>query len=238
MTAGHSSGHDGGPPADTESPVRTTEPEEERRSDESPAQRRPGATDQTVPAGQTVPAVQTVPLGAAVLPQDSGPGRIPRPAAPPDPNTPLVDLELLIVVGCGAAIGALARWGLAQLLPTGDGLFPWATYLTNVSGSFALGLLVGLAERVWPHTRVPRLFLGVGVLGGFTTFSTAMVESVLLFDADRAGLALAYLTGSLIACVAAAVIGLVIAGAVASRSGRADRTGGGPTIVHDGVDRQ
>ncbi len=202
----------------------------------------------TVTSGGTVPSSGPVPPGT-VIPQDAGPNRTSRTASPfrsaspsrtaepPDPTPRLVDLELLIVVGCGAAIGALGRWGLAQLIPAGDGLFPWATYLTNVLGSFALGLLVGLAERVWPHTRVPRLFLGVGVLGGFTTFSTAMVESVLLVDAGRAGLAFAYLTGSLIACLAAAVIGMVIAGAVESRAGRAAPTDVGSTIVDGGADR-
>jgi CrcB protein len=147
---------------------------------------------------------------------------------------PPVDLELLILIGCGGAIGALARWGIAELVPTGAGLFPWATYVINVVGSFALGLLVGLAERVWPRTRVPRLFLGVGVLGGFTTFSTAMVESVLLVDAGGGGLALAYLAGSLIASVAAAVIGMIAAGTLIAR-GFARRTRSARPTDHDGV---
>ncbi len=65
--------------------------------------------------------------------------------------------------------------GAGRLL-AGSGRFPWATFVENVTGAFALGVLVVLAFARWPRSRYLRPFLGVGVLGGFTTFSTYALD--------------------------------------------------------------
>ncbi|MGD9961624.1 fluoride efflux transporter CrcB [Nocardioides sp.] len=106
----------------------------------------------------------------------------------------------LLAVAVGGALGAVLRWSLGLLAPDGQG-FPWTTFAINVSGSFLLALLPALPS-VRRHRLLP-LFLGTGVLGGYTTLSTYAEESRVLFADGRAGLALAYLLGTLAACVMA-----------------------------------
>ena len=85
--------------------------------------------------------------------------------------------DVLLVIGAGGALGSLARWGVSHLLPWSGDTFPWATFLENVSGGLALGMLMVLLLDVWPPHRYLRPFLGVGLLGGYTTFSTYMLEA-------------------------------------------------------------
>lgn len=139
-----------------------------------------------------------------------------------DPIDPDVDLQVpaqrrelfrthglvLVLIAVGGGLGALARYGLATLLPTAPGRFPWATFGTNVAGCFLIGVLMVLITEVWPAHRLVRPFLGVGVLGGFTTFSTYAVETRGLLQPDTVGLAFAYLAGTLL-CALLAVIAAV-----------------------------
>ncbi|MGH4024025.1 MAG: fluoride efflux transporter CrcB [Pseudonocardiaceae bacterium] len=116
-------------------------------------------------------------------------------------------------VAAGGVLGAEARFGLAVALPHGAGGWPWSTLLINVSGCLLIGvLMVTITELTSPH-RLIRPFLGVGVLGGYTTFSTYSVEFLQLLGADRAGPALAYLVVTPLAALAA-----VWAGAAATRA--------------------
>ncbi|MGY2061256.1 fluoride efflux transporter FluC, partial [Nocardia gipuzkoensis] len=101
-----------------------------------------------------------------------------------DPNTPRPPSEsrrdratLLATIAIGGSLGALARYGLAELWPTPPEGFPWATFTTNVSGCFLIGVLMVLITDIWIAHRLLRPFLGVGVLGGFTTFSTYTNET-------------------------------------------------------------
>jgi fluoride exporter len=80
--------------------------------------------------------------------------------------------------------------------------FPWATFATNVSGCLLIGVLMVVIDRFGAH-RLARPFLGVGVLGGFTTFSTHIVEVQQAVTAGAPGLALAYLAGTPVAALAA-----------------------------------
>ena len=115
---------------------------------------------------------------------------------------------VLAVIALGGGIGSIARYGLAQLLPTRPGHFPWGTFGTNVAGCFLIGVLMVLITEVWSAHRLVRPFLGVGVLGGFTTFSTYAVETRGLLQPGTVGLAFAYLAGTLI-CAMLAVIAAV-----------------------------
>jgi CrcB protein len=86
-----------------------------------------------------------------------------------------VSLRLAIpLISAGGVLGALARYGLSIAWPHAEAGFPWATWLINVTGCFLIGVLL----TRWPHRIHLRPFLGVGFLGGYTTFSTAMVETL------------------------------------------------------------
>lgn len=119
--------------------------------------------------------------------------------------------DVLGVVALGGALGSLARWGMAEALPHRPGTFPWATFVTNVSGCFLIGLLMVFVIEVWPPSRYVRPFLGVGILGGYTTFSTAMLDTRALLVAGDARLAGAYLFGSLAAGVTAVWLAVLAA---------------------------
>ncbi len=116
-------------------------------------------------------------------------------------------LDTTLVIGLGGLLGSLARFGLSVLLPSRVGGFPWATFLTNVSGCFAIGVLMVLILDVWEVHRLLRPFLGVGVLGGFTTFSTYAVDTRTLLGAGPATTAVAYLCGTVVAALVAVWLG-------------------------------
>ena len=109
------------------------------------------------------------------------------------------------MVAVGGLLGVLARYGLARLTLHHETLL-WTTVGINVAGSFLLGLLV--AEN-W-FSRDLREGLGVGLLGGFTTFSTFSVQAVLEVDAGRHGRAAAYVTASVLGGLAAAACGYAL----------------------------
>ena len=121
--------------------------------------------------------------------------------------------DILLVIAAGGALGSLARWGLSEALARPRGSFPLATFTENLSGAFALGLLMVWLTEVWPSARYLRPFLAVGVLGGFTTFSTYMLDTRELLAAGRPGLAAGYLAGTVLAGLCA-----VFAGVLAGRS--------------------
>jgi CrcB protein len=148
-----------------------------------------------------------------------------RPDSPPELDRPaaarsrprLRDPAVLGVIAVGGVLGAEARYAAGLLAPHGAGQWPWATWLVNVSGCFLIGvLMVVVTELTSPH-RLLRPFLGVGVLGGYTTFSTAMVDVQQLALAGRAGTALAYLLSTAVAAVVAAFAGTVLTRAVVAR---------------------
>ncbi|MHB1063908.1 MAG: FluC/FEX family fluoride channel, partial [Georgenia sp.] len=129
----------------------------------------------------------------AAAPGPGAPGAAtPGPGAPgaAAPGAPAwgVRPAVLAVISLGGALGALARYGLALAWPHVSGEPPWSTVLVNVVGSLLMGvLMVVLTEVVGRPHPLARPFLGVGVLGGFTTFSTYTVDAVALVVAGRAG---------------------------------------------------
>jgi fluoride exporter len=117
---------------------------------------------------------------------------------------------LAMAVSLGAAVGAVARYLVDQAVTRRLGwTFPAGTWLINISGSFVLGLLAGLATRHGLATDVVAV-VGTGVCGGYTTFSTFSYESVRLMEEGSGLVALGILAGSLAAGLAAAALGLGI----------------------------
>lgn len=121
--------------------------------------------------------------------------------------------DVLAVIAAGGALGSLARWGVSLAIPAQPGAFPWASFVINVSGCLLLGALIVLAGEVWPPSRYARTFLGVGLLGGYTTFSAFMLDTRGLLVTGHPAAAGAYLLGSITAGLIA-----VWAGAAAVRS--------------------
>lgn len=112
-------------------------------------------------------------------------------------SRPALTRETLALVALGGALGAALRWTLGEAIPDGPG-FPWTTFAINVCGSFALAALPLLTA----HRRLV-LALGPGLLGGFTTLSAYAEQSRSLIADGEAVVALAYLVGTLGACLLA-----------------------------------
>lgn len=113
---------------------------------------------------------------------------------------------LLIFVGAG--LGGVARHAVGGWVQSaGGGAFPWSTLLINVTGSLLLAALYAAVEG---SAAAPqwRAFLGVGVLGGYTTFSTFSLDALRLLQAGESGRALLYVTGSVVLSLAGAALGL------------------------------
>ena len=117
------------------------------------------------------------------------------------------------LVGVGGFIGANARFVLARWLDlVVDTRFPLGTFVVNVSGSFALGVVGTLAmQRLIPHSDEVRLAVGVGFLGAFTTFSTFGLETHALFEDGSWLTALTNIVASLFASLLAVRAGIVVA---------------------------
>ncbi|WP_308798216.1 fluoride efflux transporter CrcB [Agromyces silvae] len=115
---------------------------------------------------------------------------------------------LFLVIAAAGGVGAALRFVIGGIV-TGwtRRPFPVATALINLTGSFALGLLTGVAGNGWLAPEVTAI-VGVGLLGGYTTFSTASVETVRLAQERRYGAALGYGLGNLVACSAVALLGI------------------------------
>ena len=118
-------------------------------------------------------------------------------------------MRALLLVGLGGALGSMLRYLLAMVaLQDASSKFPFGTLAANVLGCFAAGALAGLAEKsAWLDADL-RLFLFVGLLGGFTTFSAFGLETLTLLRRGDTTLAFAYAAGSVLIGLAAAWLGL------------------------------
>lgn len=119
--------------------------------------------------------------------------------------------DVLAAIAAGGALGAAARYEIAQLIHVARGGFPWATFWTNISGSLVLGFFLVLVIERFPPTRYMRAFFATGFLGAYTTFSTFAVESDLLVKGGRPLIAAAYVVASLIGGLGAAWVGIILA---------------------------
>ncbi|TCC62905.1 fluoride efflux transporter CrcB [Kribbella pittospori] len=129
----------------------------------------------------------------------------PAPWEPVDPDVDLRhdrpvrrtgDTAVLAVIAAGGAIGAVARYLVGQAWPTPIGSFPWATLIINVVGCGLIGILMVVVSEVLTRQRLIRPFLGTGVLGGFTTFSTYTLDIQQLIANRHPGTALLYLAAT------------------------------------------
>jgi CrcB protein len=119
--------------------------------------------------------------------------------------------RVLCAIAAGGALGAPARYEVAQIIHVAKDTFPWATFWTNVSGSFALGFLLILIIERFPPTRYLHPFFATGFLGAFTTFSTFAVETDLLVKDGHAGIGIVYALASLATGFAAVWAGILLA---------------------------
>jgi len=129
-------------------------------------------------------------------------------------------MNSLLYVALGGAVGATARHllGMGTLKAFGPD-YPYGTMAANVIGGFLMGLLAGwLALKVSGGTNL-RLFLGVGLLGGFTTFSAFSLDAVLMYEKKAYGALLGYVGGSVILSIGALMVGLILARKVFGHSG-------------------
>jgi len=114
----------------------------------------------------------------------------------------------VILVGLGGFFGAIARYGIGRLLVGGS--FPYATLLVNVVGSLLIGLaVIALAARSGDSSHI-RLFLVVGFLGAFTTFSAFSLETLALIQQESWGRALVNVFANLLLCLVAVATGMFL----------------------------
>lgn len=109
------------------------------------------------------------------------------------------------IVGAGGALGAVFRYVLSLIRVESD--FPLMTFLTNVIGAAAIGVIAALAERSAGLSPGTLLFFKTGVCGGFTTFSTFSLETLTLIEKNHTVTACAYAGASLVLCIAGVWLG-------------------------------
>ena len=120
--------------------------------------------------------------------------------------------DVVAVVAAGGALGAPARYEVSQLIHVANDSFPWATFVTNLSGAFVLGLFLAFTLERLASTRyrLLRPFFAIGFLGAFTTFSTMAVETVTLEKDGYVALGFGYLIVSIGAGLVVTYLGIVI----------------------------
>jgi CrcB protein len=113
----------------------------------------------------------------------------------------------LAAVFLGGALGTVSRFLLDTAHPDPGGHFPTTTLIVNLSGSLAIGLLAPLMARLTSRLALLRPFLVVGVLGGWTTYSTLAVDGDLLFKGSHIGIGVGYLAATVFGGIALVLLG-------------------------------
>ena len=117
-----------------------------------------------------------------------------------------------LLVGIGGVLGSMARYGTGVLVGRmWSDSFPLATMLINIVGSLAMGLFIGFLARTTPGWQADaRLFVAVGIFGGFTTFSSFSLDTIAMFERGEIVPALIYVLGSVVIGIAALYAGLLM----------------------------
>ncbi|HXC56275.1 MAG TPA: fluoride efflux transporter CrcB [Rhizomicrobium sp.] len=120
-----------------------------------------------------------------------------------------MQLGILLAVALGGALGSLLRYAVATVIqsPASSG-YPWGIFIVNITGGFLMGVIVELSALKLQITPEVRAFLTVGILGGYTTFSTFSLDSVLLIQRGAYASAAAYIVGSTVLSIGALFAGL------------------------------
>jgi CrcB protein len=126
-----------------------------------------------------------------------------------EPLVPLLGLSAatLLAIFVGGAVGTVARYLFEVHHPVAQGGLPWVTLTVNLSGSLAIGLLVPLTDHVAHRAPLVRPLLMIGVLGGWTTYSTLAVDATLLAKDGDVASCLAYLAATVVGGLALVVLG-------------------------------
>lgn len=139
---------------------------------------------------------------------------------PLDPDLDPLQPRTLLLVFVGGCLGGAARYGVSRAWPGGSdgsgGLygFPWSTLLVNLTGAFALAVLIVAVVRRWHSVSWPRRLFGTGFLGAWTTFSAVAVSVDRLLAHGHAGTGVAYLAASFLGGTACAAAGWAVGTAV------------------------
>jgi CrcB protein len=120
-------------------------------------------------------------------------------------------MPVIVGVALGGAIGASARWGLDRYIEArSESIFPWATFVINVTGCFLIGVLsIQLVDRHHIPAWI-RIGIVVGVIGGYTTFSTFAQEGFTLFESRDVAVGLAYAAGTVVVGILAVYAGTLL----------------------------
>ncbi|AEI03672.1 camphor resistance protein CrcB [Afipia carboxidovorans OM5] len=117
-----------------------------------------------------------------------------------------MNVSFILAVAVGGALGSVARYlvgiGAGKLFGTD---FPWGTLIINITGSFLMGVLAGLFATRWNLPQAARIFLTVGICGGYTTFSTFSLDSFYLIERGELVATAAYMVGSVVLSVGALI---------------------------------
>ena len=132
-------------------------------------------------------------------------------------------VAVLAVVAVGGVLGAEARYGLSRALPHRPDGFPWATLLVNLSGCLLIGILMAVLSRPPRPHPLARPFLGTGILGGYTTYSTFAIDVQQLVREHRPATAAGYLVATVLGCAVA----VWLATALTTRARAADNSPSG-----------
>ncbi len=115
-----------------------------------------------------------------------------------------------LLVGIGGALGAMARYAMGGLVGTLPNGFPTATFLINILGSIAMGVLIGVLAKTTPqYQNEIRLFVAVGIFGGFTTFSSFSLDAITMIERGDVLLATGYIVGSVVLSLAGLWMGML-----------------------------
>jgi len=121
----------------------------------------------------------------------------------------MMNLQMVLAVAAGGALGSVARYLVGVGSTKMFGLaFPWGTLLINIAGSFLIGVFVELFALKWDLPQEARVFLTVGICGGFTTFSAFSLDAYVLIERGEWWLATGYVVGSVVLSIGALVAAL------------------------------
>ena len=129
-------------------------------------------------------------------------------------------MKLYAVIMLGGAVGSAARFGLASLIDARSGTLPWGTLAVNVLGSFLIGLFMGLTgpDGALMVSPVTRAFVTIGLLGGFTTFSSFSLQTIMLMQDGQWLWAAGNVLFSVGLCLVATAGGIALANVLPLRS--------------------